>query len=322
MYRLRSQGRCRFRRRSKHFDQDPCGTRACTVPGAENVRASIRCCRTDSQRRHDSRVDHRHAPICSPARHAPELDATGALHDNEAAVARRAAGGLSASTPRRINDRHAGSDKAIDIARDESKCVYLGRRGQQGIDEEEQIGNAQRRPRICNRLVDEKHAVAKAPSHLPEPALQRPSLLRVTSALQFDAATYLCDNYDACSDPLGRRWRDKSGHVRMRSVALAKLGNDVRIDQKPRSFSLRQSRSRGWSNTPAKASSGRSEANISNAVISAGLTNAFSSADRRALAFSGSPRDDAAAFCPLSDLLQHDTIAQMISYACFHPRAP
>ena len=48
MYRLRSQGRCRFRRRSKHLDQDPCGTRACTVPGAENVRASIRCFRTDS----------------------------------------------------------------------------------------------------------------------------------------------------------------------------------------------------------------------------------------------------------------------------------
>jgi hypothetical protein len=97
----------------------------------------------------------------------------------------------------------------------------------------------------------------------------------------------------------------------MRSVALAKLGNDIRIEQKPRSFSLRQSRSRGWSNTPAKASSGRSEANISNAVISAGLTNAFSSAD-----------DAAPLFAPLSDLLQHDTIAQMISYACFHPRAP
>jgi hypothetical protein len=32
-YRLRSQGRCRFHRRSKHLDQDPCGTRACTVPG-------------------------------------------------------------------------------------------------------------------------------------------------------------------------------------------------------------------------------------------------------------------------------------------------
>jgi hypothetical protein len=28
MYRLRLQGRCRFHRRSKRLDQDPCGTRA------------------------------------------------------------------------------------------------------------------------------------------------------------------------------------------------------------------------------------------------------------------------------------------------------
>jgi hypothetical protein len=32
-YRLRSQGRCRFHRRSKRLDQDPCGIRARTVPG-------------------------------------------------------------------------------------------------------------------------------------------------------------------------------------------------------------------------------------------------------------------------------------------------
>jgi hypothetical protein len=48
-YRLRSHGRCRFHRRSKHLDRDPCGTRACTVPGAGNVRETIRCLRTDSQ---------------------------------------------------------------------------------------------------------------------------------------------------------------------------------------------------------------------------------------------------------------------------------
>jgi len=126
--------------------------------------------------------------------------------------------------------------------------------------------------------------------HLPEPAVQRAGSLRITSALHLDTATYLCQNDDACSDLLGRRSRDPSGHVWGRSVALAKLGNDARIEQKPHSFSFRQSRSRGWSNTPAKPSSGRSEPNISNAVISAGFINAFSSADRRALALSGSPR--------------------------------
>src|SRR6516165_6997484 len=95
-----------------------------------------------------------------------------------------------------INDRHARSDKVIDIARDESKSVHLDSCGQQAIDEGH--GNAQHRPRICNRPVDGKHAVAEAPSHLPEPPVQRPSLLRVTSPLQLDAATYLCQNDDAC----------------------------------------------------------------------------------------------------------------------------
>jgi len=66
-----------------------------------------------------------------------------------------------------INGRYAGSDKVIDIARDESKSPYLGRCGQQALDEGQGIGNTQHRPRICNRLVDGKHAVAEAPSRLP-----------------------------------------------------------------------------------------------------------------------------------------------------------
>jgi len=51
---------------------------------------------------------------------------------------------------------------------------------------------------------------------------------------------------------------------------------------------------RGWSNTPLKASSGRSEPNTSKAVFSSGSISSFSRTKRSALAFSGSPRNASA----------------------------
>jgi hypothetical protein len=92
------------------------------------------------------------------------------------------------------------------------------------------------------------------------------------------------------SSSVQREQAYSSGNARIGPIALADLGNDVRVEQELQRLISRHCRWRGCSNTPAKTSSGRSEPNTSNAVLISGWTRAFTSADRSTFAFSDSSR--------------------------------
>src|SRR5260370_20720199 len=168
--------------------------------------------------------------------------------------------------------------------------MYLGCRRQEPIDQRQGIGNSEQRPGFGDRLVDGQDTIPKPGPHLRERSIERFGLFRIAPPFQLDATTDFGEDYDARPDLLDGSASDPAGNVRMGSVALADLGNDVRVEQEFHRSTSRQSRWRGWSKTPVTVSSGSSEPNTSKAVLTSGWIRAFASTDRSASAFSALPR--------------------------------
>ena len=83
---------------------------------------------------------------------------------------------------------------------------------------------------------------------------------------------------------------DPTNDVRVGAFAFADLRNNVGVEQESHELTVRQPSPRGWSKTPLKAASGRSEPKTSKAVSFPGACRALVRVDRRASARSDPSR--------------------------------
>src|SRR5438552_2651886 len=143
--------------------------------------------------------------------------------------------------------------------------MHFGSRSQESVDRRQGIGNSHHCPGLRNGLVDGKDTIPEPGPHLRETSVERFGLFRVPSAFQLDATANFGKHQDARADLGNGSASNPAGNVRVCPVALAYFGKDVRIEQEFHRSTSRQSRWRGWSNMPSKASSGRSEPKTSKA---------------------------------------------------------
>jgi hypothetical protein len=94
-------------------------------------------------------------------------------------------------------------------------------------------------------LVDGQDAIAEPGSHVCKPSIEGFGLIRAPPPLQLDAATDFGEDNHARPDVLDLSASDPSGNVRMRSVAFAEFGNDIRVEQEFYRSILRQFHWRG-----------------------------------------------------------------------------
>src|SRR5262249_685045 len=107
---------------------------------------------------------------------------------------------------------------------------------------------------------------------------------------ELDATANFCDDYYTRPDLLDRGTGHPTGNVGIGAAAFANLRDDVRVEHEFYRSTCANLHWRGWSKTPANASSGSSDPNTSKAVLVSGWINAFASTERIAVAFCGLAR--------------------------------
>src|SRR4051794_5808522 len=152
--------------------------------------------------------------------------------------------------------------------------MHLCSRRQQSVDQRQGVGNPEQCPCFGDRLVHGQNALAEPDPHSRKPEVERLRLLRIAPPFQLDATANFSEHQNACPDLLDSSAPNPANDVRMRTFAFANLGDDVGVEQKFHRSTSRQSRWRGWSNTPIKASSARSEPKMSKAVFASGCNRA------------------------------------------------
>jgi len=125
------------------------------------------------------------------------------------------------------------------------QSAYFGCRSEQTIDKRYGIGHAEERPGFGDWFIHRKDAVAEEVPQTHEPAFECHGLGGIFAPFQFDAAANFGEHQGAGSNFVRRRPRDPSSDVRMSSLLLTDLGDDIGIEQKSQRSTRRQLVCRG-----------------------------------------------------------------------------
>ena len=158
----------------------------------------------------------------------------------------------------RVQNRYPSSSDIGSVVRDQHQSVHFDRRGKQSLDERQRVRHAQERPGFSDWLVD-RCTLSPSRVRICANQVQGGGLFGITAQFSWRTRTLVPISLTVFVPPTLRRSD--------RLFELADFGYDVRIEQELQRSTSRHFFCRGWSNTPAKASSERSEPKISKAVL-------------------------------------------------------
>ena len=109
-------------------------------------------------------------------------------------------------------------------------------------------------PPVCDLGVDREHAVAECRGNAEEPLFQRAAGRRVAASDGLDAATDLAEHQHAREQVLVPGRFEPAAEARMSAIALAELGEDVRVEEPAHAMS--RGISRGMAKSASSPTSG------------------------------------------------------------------
>src|SRR5229473_3317252 len=160
--------------------------------------------------------------------------------------------------PKRIKRRRAKPGNVTIVARHKRQAI--GHRGgrEQAVDHRDRSNGAHAPPLVGNGIVDTEHAPTEGGHYIAQPAFERRCPAGIAGASKLDALPDLAENQRAQEEILVSNRRIPFGNLRVATIALTNLGDDVGVYQvahrspsRPRS----RERSRSIPSSGADASS-------------------------------------------------------------------